>query len=78
MHTGIREKLIPRLVVQEGDVMMAELDVEFTATADRPDFRFAPLKEGESVQVRFFAVYELRGAQISRLALAWWPPADRG
>jgi len=74
MHVGIKEELTPRLVVQQDDILMAEVDATFTATADRPDFIYGPLKEGESVTVRFFASYTLRDALITRLALAWWPP----
>ena len=76
MHVGIKEQLTPRLVVQQDDALMAEVDATFTATTDRPDFIYGPLKEGESVTVRFFASYTLRDALITRLALAWWPPFD--
>ena len=73
VHQGIREKLKPVLVVREGDVIMAEVDAEFTATQDKPDFLQGPLKAGESMTVRFFASYRLRDEKIARLALAWWP-----
>lgn len=75
VHDGVRERLTPRLVVRDGDDMMAELDGEFTASADKPDFMHGPLRRGETLRVRFFAVYRFRDQQITRLALAWWPPA---
>ena len=73
MHDGIHEELRPVLVVREGDNLMAEVDAVFTASADRPDFFHGPLKAGETVKVKFFAVYRLRGHQIAHLTLAWWP-----
>jgi ketosteroid isomerase-like protein len=73
VHQGISEKLTPLAYAQNGDVLLSEMQVEFTATQDCPDFMHGPLKQGESVTSRFFASYKLRGDQISRLALAWWP-----
>lgn len=73
-HIGIREVLKPLTVVREGDAIMAESEATFTATTDKPDFMFSPLKEGESIKVRFFSVYRLAGDKIDRMALAWWDP----
>jgi hypothetical protein len=53
---------------------MAEVEVIFTAVTDRADFMFGPLKAGETIRMRFFAAYWLRGGQIVRLHLAFWPP----
>lgn len=77
VHTGIRETLSPIAFAQNGDVLMSEMQVEFTATEDRLDFMHGPLRKGETMTMRFFASYRLRGDQIARLALAWWPPAPR-
>jgi ketosteroid isomerase-like protein len=73
VHQGISEKLTPLAYAQSGDVLLSEMQVEFTATQDCPDFMHGPLKKGEKMTSRFFASYKLRGDQISRLALAWWP-----
>lgn len=73
IHDGIREHLTLVEVVREGDVIMAEVDATFTAIRNSPDFLQGPLKQGESMTVRFFASYRLRGDRIARLALAWWP-----
>jgi hypothetical protein len=70
VHIGVREKLQPILVLREDDKLLAELDAVFTASVDRPDFPVVPLKSGQSVTVRFFASYRLRGHQIARLTLA--------
>jgi hypothetical protein len=72
VHQGIRERLTPLAYAQSGDVLLAEMQVEFTATEDCPNFLYGPLKQGETMTSRFFASYKLRGDQISRLALAWW------
>ncbi len=73
VHQGISETLTPLAHAQNGDVLLAEMQVEFTATQDCPAFMHGPLKKGEKMTSRFFASYKLRGDQISRLALAWWP-----
>ncbi len=77
VHKGIHEKLTPLAVARTGNVLMSEMQVEFTATEDRPDFMHGPLLKGQSVQLRFFASYRLHNEQIARLALAWWPPTPR-
>jgi len=74
VHQGIREKLTPLAFAREGDVLLSEMLVEFTATEDQPDFMHGPLLKGETIEMRFFASYRLREEQIARLALAWWPP----
>jgi SnoaL-like domain len=74
MHAGVREELRPLLTVREGDTLMAEVEAIFTASAGRADFFFGPLKPGIPLKIRFFAAYWLRGDQIARLHLAFWPP----
>jgi len=76
MHKGVREELRPLLTVREGDKIMAEVEVVFTGVTDRADFMFGPLKSGETIRMRFFAAYWLRGGQIVRLHLAFWPPGS--
>ncbi len=78
VHSGIRETLTPLAYAQSGNLLLSEMKVEFTATEDRPDFMHGPLLSGESMAMRFFASYRLRGDQIERLALAWWPPKSAG
>ncbi len=76
-HVNMRERLVPLLVVREGDKIMAVVNVVFTAIADRPDFHFGPMKSGDSLTMRFFASYHLRGNKIAHMSLAWWPPGLR-
>ncbi|HTU11549.1 MAG TPA: nuclear transport factor 2 family protein [Allosphingosinicella sp.] len=76
-HVGIKEELEALTVVREGDTIMAETVGTFTATADRPDFAHGALKAGESVSVRFFTIYRIRGDQIAEMTIAWWDAGMR-
>jgi ketosteroid isomerase-like protein len=73
-HDGIREIMRPKLVIEQGDVIWAEIDMDFHATRDRPDFVFGALKTGEFVTVKFFAQYRTRGGQVAYLKTMTWPP----
>ncbi|KAF2180270.1 hypothetical protein K469DRAFT_592819 [Zopfia rhizophila CBS 207.26] len=72
-HKSVREELRPRVVIQQGDYVMAELDAAFIAQEDDPHNFFHPFKEGESKAWRFFGVYQLREGKISHLRPAFWP-----
>ena len=73
-HDGILETMRPQAVVESGDRIFAEIDMDFTATRDRPDFAFGALKSGDTVTVKFFAHYLTRGGKVARLHTATWPP----
>jgi hypothetical protein len=73
IHDRIEERLYPVTVMREGDTILAEIKGVFTATADRADFPFGPLKKGESVTVKMLAKYEIRGSKIAHITLASWP-----
>ena len=72
-HDGIREILHPQIVLQDSEHILAEVDIEFVATRDKPDFLFKPLKKDETVIVKFFAAYTLRGDRVCYLKTAAWP-----
>lgn len=72
-HDGIRELIRAQVVLQEGNHLFAEIDMDFQATRDRPDFLFGPLKEGELLTVKFFALYLLRDGKVAHLKAAKWP-----
>lgn len=72
-HDGVRETLAPVHVARDGDTLIAEVDISFTASADRPDFTIAPLKAGESCTAKFVAVYELDGDRVRTLKTFRWP-----
>lgn len=73
-HDGVRE--CPRIVdhVQSGNHLFAEIDMDFHATKERPDFPFRHLYPGDSITVKFLAHYILNDAgQVWRLKTMVWP-----
>jgi len=72
-HDGIREILRPQVVAQDDDHILAEIDIDFHALVDKPDFPFKPLKKGEMTTVKFFVVYYLRGGKVCHLKASTWP-----
>jgi hypothetical protein len=73
-HDGVREILRPQIVVADDDHLLAEIDIDFRASADRPGFVFGALRAGEVITVKFFVVYTLRGGRVCYLKTARWPP----
>jgi ketosteroid isomerase-like protein len=74
-HDGILETMRPQAVIEGDGQIFAEVDMDFTATRDRPDFQFAALKTGETVTVKFFAHYRTNAeGKVQRLQTATWPP----
>jgi len=73
-HDGVREVVRPRLVMNQGDRLFVDVDMDFICTAPRPDFPFAPLMPGDIITVRFFVTYALNEAgQIRELCSMTWP-----
>lgn len=72
-HDGVREIIRAQTVIRQGERLFAEIDMDFHASKDRPDFPFKPLKRGATTTVKFFVVYTLRGDRISYLKAATWP-----
>lgn len=73
-HDGVRE--CPRIVAytQSGNHLFAEIDMDFHATKERPDFPFRHLFPGDSITVKFLAHYILNDAgQVWRLKTMTWP-----
>ena len=73
-HDGIREIIRAQLVLRDADHIFAEIDMDFLATKDRPDFTFGALKKGEITTVKFFAVYYLRDGKVAQLKTGRWDP----
>lgn len=76
-HAKVKEELRPRLVVQQGDVIMAEVDACFVANEDTHESGFYDFKKGEAVSFRFFGVYELRDGRIAKMRLSYWPSLSK-
>ena len=74
LHDGIRETMRPQAVIESGDRIFAEIDMDFTATRDRPDFHFGPVKAGETLTIKVFAHYRTEGGRVAHLKTALWPP----
>jgi SnoaL-like protein len=70
---GVQETLRPVEVLQEGDRILAEVDITFVTADGRPDFPLGPLHAGVETTWKFFAVYHLREDRIARLKLGFWP-----
>jgi SnoaL-like domain len=73
-HDGIREIIRAQTVLQDESHLFAEIDMDFHATRDRPDFLFGPLKRGEFLTVKFFVLYRLREGKVAHLKASTWPP----
>lgn len=72
-HNGVRETLHPVAYARTGDVVLAEVDIAFSASRDWPEFPIAPIRAGETIVAKFCAVYELEGERIKVLKTMRWP-----
>lgn len=72
-HEGIRSFMRPKIVLGDDNHVFAEIDMEFHAKKDMPDFAFGALKKGEFTTVRYFALYDLRDGKIAAFRSATWP-----
>jgi hypothetical protein len=73
-HDGIREIIRAQTVLRDENHIFAEIDMDFHATKDKPDFTFGALKKGEFTTVKFFVLYGLRDGKVARFKAATWPP----
>ena len=73
LHDGIRETMRIQALIEGENRIFAEIDMDFTATRDRPDFLFTPLKAGETATVKVFAHYRTEGGKVAHLKTAIWP-----
>lgn len=72
-HDGIREIIRAQTVLQDESRLFAEIDMDFLATRDRPDFLFGALAKGELLTVKFFVLYLFRDGKVAHLKAARWP-----
>jgi ketosteroid isomerase-like protein len=73
-HDGVREVMRPQNVLQQGDLLFAEVDMDFHASKERPEFPFGHLRAGDLVTVKFFVTYRLREGKVVELKSMTWPP----
>jgi hypothetical protein len=76
-HDGVREVIRLQHVLQQDDMIFADIDMDFHATKERPDFPFGHLHPGDSITVKFFVTYRLKDDRIIELKSMTWP-AGRG
>jgi hypothetical protein len=74
-HDGVREVMRPQNVLQQGDLLFADVDMDFHASKERPDFPFGHLRPGDLVTVKFFVTYRIRNGKVVELKSMTWPPA---
>jgi ketosteroid isomerase-like protein len=73
-HDGVREVMRPQNVLQQGELLFADIDMDFHASKERPEFPFGHLRPGDLVTVKFFVTYRLRNGRIVELKSMTWPP----
>lgn len=73
-HDGVREIMRVQVLIQNENYIFAEIDMDFHASKDRPDFGFGHLKPGDFITIKMFCLYFLRGDRIAKLKMANWPP----
>ena len=72
-HDGVREIIRVQCAIQQGNKLFAEIDMDFHASKDRPDFPFKSLQKGDMTTVKFFVLYTFTDGKISELKSATWP-----
>jgi hypothetical protein len=72
-HNGVREIIRPITVLEDGDRLFAEVDMDFVASKARDDFPFAKLRAGDRITVKFFVLYRIRNGRVIELKSMTWP-----
>jgi len=73
-HDGVREIMRVQVLIQNESNIFAEIDMDFHASKDRPDYPFGHVKPGDFFTVKMFCLYFLRGDKIAKLKMASWAP----
>ena len=73
-HDGVREVIREQNVLRREDLIFAEIDMDFHAMKERPDFPFGHLHPGDLITVKFFVTYTLRDGRVVQLKSMTWPP----
>ena len=75
-HDGLVEILRPQRILVEGNNIAAELNVDFVATKDQPNFIIMPLKAGDKFTVKMFAFYTVEDGRFTYIKVARWEPGQ--
>jgi ketosteroid isomerase-like protein len=73
-HDGVREVMRPQNILQRENLLFVEVDMDFHASKERPEFPFGHLYPGDRVTVKFFVTYRLLGDKVVELKSMTWPP----
>jgi ketosteroid isomerase-like protein len=73
-HSGniVRATLKPVRIIEEGESLAAEVDLELYATEDAPHYHIMPLKKGETIRRRMGVFYRLEQGKIAHITV--YPP----
>jgi len=66
----IRETLRIREIVADEEGLAAEVDTEFLALEDWPDFIVRPVKKGDSIRIVSFVHYKIRDGRFAHIKSA--------
>ncbi len=66
----IRETLQIKQVICDSEGLAAELDTEFYALEDWPDFIVGPIRKGESIRIVSFVHYRIRDGKFAHIRSA--------
>jgi hypothetical protein len=66
----VQEVLTIRQVVADDTGLAAEIDTEFKALVDDPDFIAGPLVKGESIFITSLVIYRFRDGRVARVQSA--------
>jgi hypothetical protein len=72
-HDGVREIMRIQAIIKSKNHIFAEIDMDFHASKDRPDYPFGHLEPGDFITVKMFVHYYMRGDKIATLKMASWP-----
>jgi len=73
-HDGVREVMRVQHYARSGNVLFADVDMDFHASKERADFPFGHLFPGDTVTVKFHVTYTLRNEKIAALNSMTWSP----
>ena len=69
LQKGFKETIRPVNIVIDGDKVAVEVDDDFVAKVDLPDFLGQSLKAGDSFKAKFSGFYDIRGDRICHMRL---------
>ncbi|WP_405970494.1 nuclear transport factor 2 family protein [Streptomyces sp. NBC_00988] len=76
-HDGLLEILRPQRVLFDGESIAMEVNVDFVAEKDQPDFIILPMSAGESIVVKLGVFYTVRDGRITYVKSFRWNPGQQ-